>query len=77
MRCFFSLSLIKSGLSFIFDIQTNPLMIKPETIVDNDQVDALNDKASVLLSFVVCRMINGNEHTLNNIIPIPQSMKES
>ena len=67
----YSSKIINSGLSFIFDIQSKPLIIKPETIVDSDHVDALKDNASELFSFVVCRMINGNEHTLIIIIPIP------
>ena len=59
------------------DIQSNPLIIRPENIVARDQVAALRDKASVLFSEVVLRIINGREHTLMSIIPTPQHINES
>ena len=58
-------------------IQSNPLIIIPENIVAKDQVEALKDNASVLLSDEVFRMINGNEHTLMSIIPIPHNKKDN
>ena len=55
-----------------YPIQSRPLIITPENIVARDQVAALRDRASVLLSGVVLRMINGSEHTRISIIPKPQ-----
>ncbi len=55
-----------------YAIQSRPLIITPENIVARDQVAALRDRASVLLSGVVLRMINGSAHTLISIIPKPQ-----
>ena len=59
------------------DIQSNPLIIRPENIVARDQVAALSDKASVLLSAVVFRIMNGREQTLMSIIPTPQHKNDS
>ena len=65
------------SLTLIYDIQSNVLMIKPENIVDKDQVEALKDKASELLSWFVCLIINGNEQTLISIIPMPHVKKDN
>ena len=58
-------------------IQSNPPMIIPENIVAKDQVEALRDRASVLLSDVVFLMINGKEQTRRSIIPIPHNKKDN
>ena len=55
--------------------QSKPLIIIPESIVAIAQVEALKESASVLFSDVVNLMIKGNEQTLINITPIPQSRK--
>ena len=55
----------------IFAIQSKPDIIKPEKIVAKLHVEALKDSDSVLFLLVVLLMINGNEHTLIIIIPIP------
>ena len=65
------------SLTLIYDIQSNVLMIKPENIVDRDQVEALKDKASELLLWFVCLIINGNEQTLISIIPMPHVKKDN
>ena len=59
------------------DTQSNVLIRIPETIVDNDQVAALNDNASVLFSGVVFQIIHGREHTLMSIMPIPQDKNDN
>ena len=46
-------------------------------MVDKDHVAALSDNASVLLSSVVFLIMNGNEHTLISIIPIPHNKKDN
>ena len=55
----------------IFAIQSKPDIIRPEKIVAKLHVEALKDSDSVLFSLVVFLMINGSEHTLITIIPIP------
>ena len=65
------------SLTLINDIQSNVLMIRPENIVDKDQVEALKDKASELLFWFVCLIINGNEQTLISIIPMPHARKDN
>ena len=65
------------SLTLIYDIQSNVLMIRPENIVDKDQVEALKDKASELLLWFVCLIINGNEQTLISIIPMPHVKKDN
>ena len=44
-------------------------------MVAKAHVEALKDKASVLFSAVVIRIINGREQTLINMTPIPQRKK--
>ena len=46
-------------------------------MVAKDQVEALSDIDSVLLSTVVLRIIKGREHTLISIIPTPHNKKDS
>ena len=58
-----SLNDILQAKRSIYDSQSNPLMIRPENMVESDHVAALNDNASVLFSELVLRMMNGNEHT--------------
>ncbi len=55
----------------ILAIQSKPDIIRPEKIVAKLHVEALKDSDSVLFWLVVFLMINGNEHTLITIIPIP------
>ena len=55
----------------MFAIQSKPAIIRPEKIVAKLHVEALKDSDSVLFWLVVFLMINGNEHTLIIIIPIP------
>ena len=57
----------------IFAIQPKPDIIKPEKIVAKLHVEALNDSDSVLFRLVVFLIINGSEHTLITIIPIPHN----
>ena len=65
------------SLTLMYDIQSNVLMIRPENIVDKDQVEALKDKASELLLWFVCLIMNGNEQTLISIIPMPHVKKDN
>ena len=53
-------------------IQFKPLIMTPENIIARDQVAALKDSASVLLSVLVLRIINGSEHTRISIIQNPK-----
>ena len=46
-------------------------------MVESDHVAALNDNASVLFSELVFRMMNGNEHTLMSIMPMPQDKNDN
>ena len=55
----------------ILAIQSKPDIIRPEKIVAKLHVEALKDSDSVLFWLVVFLIINGNEHTLITIIPIP------
>jgi hypothetical protein len=59
------------------ETQSNVLIRIPENIVDNDQVAALSDNASVLFSGVVFLIINGREHTLMSIMPMPQDKNDN
>ncbi len=69
-------NIVLSGNSII-DIQSSPLIIKPDIIVDKDHVDALSDKASVLLSEFVFLIMKGSEQTLMSIIPNPHARNDS
>tara|TARA_B100000029_G_C16891028_1_gene710350 strand:- start:48 stop:524 length:477 start_codon:yes stop_codon:yes gene_type:complete len=76
-RIAYSLNLIPQPRNSKYATQSNPLIIKPENMVDNDHVDAINDKASVLFPESVFLIINGNEQTLIKVIPNPQARKDS
>ena len=64
-------------LNIIKSIQFNPLMIKPEIIVDKLHVAAIRDKASVLFSDVVFLITKGKEQTLISIMPKPHNKNDN